>query len=91
MVPVLWGASTFRVTSVVWEGRPLLVPVMASVSVPVVVLLVVATERVDVHGVGDEEDETVVGDKEHVALLGHPLTVRPTSPLNPPLGDTETV
>jgi hypothetical protein len=54
-----------------------LVPVTVSVKVPVVVLVVVETVRVE-FAVGD----TGVG-SEHVAPDGQPVTARPTLPLNP--------
>ena len=83
----VWCLCTVKVTSVVWEDTPLLVPVTASVYVPVGVLVVVVTERVD----DQEDEETGLFENETLESLGFPLTLRATEPSNPPVGVTVTV
>jgi hypothetical protein len=68
---------TVSVTLVVWTSEPL-VPVMVSVNVPVLVLAVVETVRVEV-AVGVTE----VGCSEQVVFAGQLETVRLTKLLNP--------
>ena len=73
---------TVSVTLVVWTSEPL-VPVMVSVNVPVLVLAVVETVRVEVavgFGVTEREESEQVAP---VAPDGQPVTVRPTVPVNP--------
>ena len=72
---------TTNCTVVLWTKLPL-VPVIVKVNVPVGVLLVVWTVRVELAlplagGVTD------VGLSVQVVFEGHPLTVSPTAELNP--------
>jgi hypothetical protein len=73
---------TVSVTLAVWTSEPL-VPVMVSVNVPVLVLAVVETVRVEVavgFGVTELEESEQVAP---VAPDGQPVMVRPTVPVNP--------
>jgi hypothetical protein len=81
------AAFTTSVTEVLWLELPL-VPVIVKVNVPVDVLLVVWTVRVELPAGGTV---TEVGLSVQVVLLGQPLTVRLTVPLNPFSGVTVAV
>lgn len=76
---------TVRVIDVVCVKLPL-VPVIINEYVPPAVVLVVFTVSVDV-----PEPVTVLGLKPGVAPVGSPLTLSPTTPLNPFSDPTVTV
>jgi hypothetical protein len=78
------AAVTTRVTEAVCVVVPL-VPVMVNGKLPVGVVLLVVIVRVELPEVSD------VGLNEPLAPAGNPLTVRPTLPVNPPLGVTVAV
>ena len=78
------AAVTTRFTEVVWVVEPL-VPVIVNGKVPVGVVLLVVTVRVEL------PDAIGVGLKVPLAPAGNPLTVRSTLPVNPPVGVTVTV
>lgn len=78
---------TTSVTVVEWVSEPL-VPVIVRVNVPVGVLLVVWTLKVEVWAGGRFTD---VGLSVQVVFAGQPLTVRLTVPLNEFNGDTVAV
>lgn len=76
---------TVRVTVAVFTSEPL-VPFTVSVKVPVGVLVVVRTVRVEL-----PEPLTEVGLNEPVEFEGKPLTLNVTTPLNPSDGVTVAV
>jgi hypothetical protein len=69
--------------TVVVRVRAAAAPEITSVYVPVFVVVVVRTLRVDVVGVG-------FGEKDAFAPIGRPLTLSVTAPVNPPDGAIET-
>ena len=73
---------TWTVTVVVWLRPPPLMPVMVRLRVPRAVDELVVT--VSVEGADD-------GDSWQVAFVGHPVTLSPTGPVKPLVGETVTV
>jgi hypothetical protein len=79
------AAVRTRLAEAVWLSVPL-VAVIVSGYVPVAVVLVVVTVKVD-----EPEPATDVGAKEPLAPVGNPLTLNDTFPVKPLLGVIEAV